>query len=172
MPLNPPTAGQDLTAGRFSAALDITRTAWQTSDQIVNNTNSGITFVSSPDLILSVVADAVYTYEATFQYDTSSTADFKHNMLVPVGTLIAVSVWGSDTSASSTGSAIVHDMTNGAQFFSGGVAAGTVMTLRPTGMIFISSASGNLQIQFAQNTASATNTILKTGSWIRLTQVG
>ena len=161
-------AGEKITAAKLNRAFDITRTEWQESDQIVNNST---TFVSSTFLTLSVEANSSYKYKAFLIYDTNSTADFKHNVLLPAGAAVRHGTWTPTATVSATNTTIAVDALDATTFASGGVALGTMMTLRPSGLIAIVGTAGSVTIQFAQATANASNTTLKTGSWIELTKV-
>lgn len=49
--------------------------------------------------------------------------------------------------------------------------SGVYISAIPRGYIVTSSTSGNLQLQFAQNVARGSNTILRAGSWLRVTRL-
>jgi hypothetical protein len=166
--LNPFLAGQDLTAGDLTAAFDITRTVYQTADQTRNNSTS---LLSSTDLVLSMAINSSYILEACIIYDSNSTADFKYSFSLPTGATIRQTPWGSDIGDTSIHTMILHDAYDTAGFSAGGVAAGTMMSIKPTGRIVMSTTAGNLVVQFAQNVANASDTKLKRDSWLRLTKV-
>ena len=168
MPLVPFQAGQSLTAADLNAAFDIRRVAWQTGDQIVNNST---TFVSSTFLTLTVAANSSYVYEALLVWDTNSTADFKHQLLVPAGAAVRQGTWTPTNTVAATNTTIAVDALDAIGYGGGGVALGTMLTARPVGLIATVGTAGSVTVQFAQGTANASNTTLKTGSWIRLTKV-
>lgn len=171
MPFSPVVAGQRIRASDFNAALDAAvQTAYQTADQTKNNNT---TYLSSPDLVLPMLASAVYAFEALILYDTNSTADFKHKALLPSGAVVdRVATWTNTNAGTAVDSVVAHDALTSWDFNSGGVAVGTVMSARPCGIITMSTTAGNLVIQFAQNTANGSNTLLKRGSWVSLRRVG
>lgn len=169
MPLNPFVAGRELLASEFNDSVDAAiRTRYQTADQTRNNSS---TFLASPDLVMPVAANALYTFESCILYDSSTTADFKHEWQLPAGSGISIATWTSTTSGNAVDSPIAHDVLSGFSFASGGAGIGTVMSCRPCGVIAIGATAGDLVIRFAQNTAAAVNTRLVLGSWIRLSRV-
>lgn len=168
MPLVPFVAGQDLTADVLNAAIDVTRTAYQSVDQTVNNTT---TYVSSTGLTLSIGASEVHVYESLIMFDTNTSADFKQRLLLPASATVRIARWSSSTVGTAIDTAIEHDAITVTEIQSGGVASGTIMSTRATGLITNSTAAGSVTLQFAQNAATVVNTVLKIGSWIRLTRV-
>ena len=171
MPFSPVAAGQRIRASDFNAAIDAAvQTAYQSADQTRNNNT---TYLSSPDLVLPMLANGVYAFDASILYDTNSTADFKHKALLPSGAVVdRVATWTNTTSGTAVDSVVAHDALTSWDYASGGVAGGTIMCARPCGLITVGATPGTLTIQFAQNTANASNTILKRGSWVSLRRVG
>lgn len=162
-------AGQTLTADLLNTEFDRVREVYQQADQTVNNST---TFVSSTYLTLPVEANTGYIYEAFLVYDTGSTPDFKHKVLMPSGGFVRHGVWTPTTTVSATNTTIGVDALDTDNFASGGISAGTRMTLRPSGIIAIAATAGDVTIQFAQQVANASNTSLTFGSWMRLTRLG
>lgn len=165
--LIPITAGSDATAAQIDAAFDVTRVLYQVSDQQVNNSTA---LISSSNLVFPVAASASYLFEGHIFCDTNTTADFKNSISIPSGTGL-ISPWGSDTSAASVSASIEHDGFTALTWATGGVGSGTIMSSKPTGILTIGTSAGNVVFQFAQQTANVSNTILKAGSFIRLTKV-
>lgn len=168
MPLVPFAAGQKLTAANLNAAFDITRIVYQSADQTVNNTT---TYVSSSNLVLSLAANSVYVYKSCIVFDTGATPDFKHKLLLPAGAAVRRAVFTPTTTVAATNTTIGMDTLDLVEFASGGVAAGTMMTAFPMGTIYTAGTAGSVTVQFAQQVANASNTVLKIGSWIELTKV-
>lgn len=166
--LNPFSAGQDLTAAALNAAFDIVRPVVQGADSPpVNNSTS---LVASTYLTLPVVASASYLAEMELIYDTAAAADFQSSLVIPSGTGI-LSRWTSGAAGTAIDSVIEHNANTSLIMISGGVAVGTFMSCRRSGMLVIGGSSGNATIFFAQVTANVSNTVLKQGSWLRLTRV-
>jgi hypothetical protein len=166
MPLVPFFAGQDATSTTLNAAFDIIQTAYQGADS--TPVNNSVVLAASTYLTLPVAASGFYIYESMILYDTNATADFQHLIVLPVG--------GTNGNLSrltaNTASTLTYNADTSLSTASGGVASGTILACERTGLISIAGAVGNVSIQFSQNTATAVNTILKQGSWIRLTKVG
>jgi len=166
MPLFPVTAGADLTASLFNSTVDNAGVmAYQGADSTA--VNNSTTLVASTYLTIPVVANGFYMYEDQILYDTNSTADFQYLIVCPFSTtngpLSRVFL--------NTSLALTMNADTSLSTAAGGSAVGTVVPIKRSGLLAIGVA-GNVSIQFAQNTANASNTILKVGSWIRLTRVG
>jgi hypothetical protein len=164
------TAGQRIRASQYNADQDRRRKKYQSADQLRNNNT---TLLSSTDLTWTVEANAVYAFDSLILIDANTTADFKYNFLLPAGSGIVQSLWGSGVSngAGIIDGAIFHDVVTSAGLPAGGANSGTPLSLKPQGLIAIGGTAGTVTFQFAQNTANASNTILKLGSWIELTKV-
>lgn len=173
MPLNPLLAGQDLTTTFFNASIDNARSMkYQKTDITRNNTT---TYLDSTDLVLPVLANAAYTFEACFFYDTSAAADAKIRLTLPASAAALIAPWSSGTGITTATNALNQQgaapVSNVVEWVVGGVATGTIVTIRPAGWINISATAGSLTIGFAQNTASAVNSLLKTGSFFIVSRV-
>lgn len=173
MPLNPLLAGQDLTSTFFNASIDNARSMkYQKTDITRNNTT---TYLDSTDLVLPVLANAAYTFEACFFYDTSAAADAKIRLTLPASAAALIAPWSSGTGITTSTNPLNQQgaapVANVVEWIAGGVATGTIVTIRPAGWINIASTAGNLTIGFAQNTASAVNSLLKTGSFFIVSRV-
>ncbi len=166
MPLVPITAGQDLTADLFNNTVDNAgRMVYQGADSApVNNST---VLIASTYLTVPVVANGFYIYEDQILYDSNGTANFQYLIVLPafatVGPISRLSI--------NTGGTLTYNADTSLSTAAQGGGVGTVRSVNRSGMISIVPA-GTVSIQFAQNTANVSNTILKTGSWIRLTKVG
>lgn len=167
-PLVPFTAGSKDTAAALNTAFNWDRYAYTPTDQTVNNT---VTLVNSTNLVLSLAASASYIFDTLIMIDTNATADFQYNFALPSGAFIRQSFWASNNADTTTNAGIYHFAADLAASIIGGVATGTYMSGRPTGIIITGVTAGNCQFQFAQNTANASNTVLKGGSWLHLRRV-
>jgi hypothetical protein len=153
--LVPFVAGQKDTASAHNAAHDITRMKYQSGDQTASTT----AFVNSTFLVFTIQATVQYIFETQLFFDSNTTADFKINLLLPVGATVRWADAGAAT-ATSTSTQRTYAATG----------AGNVLSANPAGLIDNDVAVGTLTLQFGQVVTSGT-TILKIGSWIRLTQV-
>jgi hypothetical protein len=126
----------------------------KTTNQIVNDS---ATLVNDSQLKTNLVSSETVYFEATIRYNSDPAADIKIAFAGPVGTTIrwdnsgSIYVGVADTVAVS--SAEVTE--SGSRVF--GAAAG-VRTINISGYAQVGSTSGELQMQFAQNTATAANT--------------
>ena len=166
MPLFPVTAGTDLTASLFNATVDNAGVmAYQGADS--PPVNNSTTLVASTYLTIPVVANGFYIYEDNIMYDSSATADFQYLIVCP-----NFSANGPISRSFLTAAdALTFNTDTSLSTAAGGGGVGTVRTVMRSGLLSIGVA-GNVSVQFAQNTANASNTLLKIGSWIRLTRVG
>jgi hypothetical protein len=163
-------SGQYLTAAALNAQINKIRTRRQQVAQTVNNTT---TLTSSTYLTLPVEANKFYVFEATIIYTAATAADFRFALSLPTGSSMRLGTWTSGVTAGSGdfGAAIAHDAITTA-FPMGGIGtAFNPMTARPTGVITIGANAGSCTVQFAQETANASDTTLNSQSWIRLTEV-
>jgi len=166
MPLVPFVAGQDLTALALNTAIDTSGImVYQGTDS--TPVNNSVVLVASSYLTLPVVANGFYIYESSILYDSSATANFQHLIVCPNfstnGQLARLNI--------TTAGTLTLNADTSLSTASQGAGVGTSRSVTRSGLLAIGVA-GNVSIQFSQNTANASNTVLKQGSWIRLTQVG
>lgn len=170
----PILVGEDITVVYLTQKLDWTaQTEYQTVDlSIISQT----TYTDSGDLVIPVIAGASYSLESVMLYDTASGPDISIRFSYPTGTTGLISNNGQLTTVTSgtTTNPINLQATSlsgtSAIFNYGGAAGGTFVTASPSGGISVT-ASGNLVVGLAQVVSTASNTILKRWSWIRLARV-
>lgn len=167
----PALVGEKLTSSYFNGKLDVVAVnKQQTADLTRNNTT---TVLDSADLVIPVVAGASYAFESCLMYDTASGPDIAIRISYPSGTTGMIFNGGSGTAITTTTNSINQQATvlSGTSITNnyGGVAAGTIMAVVPMGGITVAT-SGNLTIGFTQVVATASNTLLKAYSWIRLSR--
>ncbi len=143
-------AGQKVRASEINRGIPTIARA--TADTTVNNTT---TLVNAVGLVVPVEADAHYWWRCLLAFNGNATADIKLAWTVPSG---ADGFWGSVDE-----SVRVDDYGAAATYTIDG--ANTVAEL--SGWLDTSAAAGNLQLQFAQNTATAVNTIVRAGSMLQ-----
>jgi hypothetical protein len=113
-------------------------------------TNSAA-FTNDTALVLAMVANATYNFTATINYDTTSAAgDFKYTFTIPAGAVVYVNALGPVDAATNT----VCNISASGQTCSINVAAAFRGTITLTGYVTTAATAGNLQFQFAQNTAT------------------
>jgi hypothetical protein len=171
--LTPLVNNQDLSAEFVNTTIDNMRSVkFLVADLPVNNT---ALLTTAAELALPVVANGKYVLNSCIFYDTSATADFKVAVFYPSGPAW-ITFWSSGTGITGASNSLDQSVqvgTNGDALAAscGGVAAGTVLAVRPAGYLEIGTASGLVSIGYAQVTPTATNSYLKQGSWISLTRV-
>lgn len=165
---------QQLQATFFNGSIDRMRsTAYQTIDLTVNDTT---TYTDSTDLSIPIDPNSDYIFESCLLYDTSATADAKLKINFPFANPALIAPWSSGTAITTATNSLNQQGVDAPAFLTiefacGGVASGTIMSIRPAGWFHNDSVTGPLFISITQNTATAVNTILKQGSWIAITRV-
>lgn len=129
---------------------------------LVNNVT---VLVNDPLQAVALDAGATYKFQAVQFYDSSAVADIKFAFTVPAFTAFR---WGGIGAgvAGTTDIQVGTATTSGGVLAFGGNGVGTTVTAILEGFI-TTSAAGNLQLQFAQNAADPTNTVLRNGSYVR-----
>ena len=130
------------------------------SDQTVNNST---TLVNDADLLIAMGANEVWYFEAMIIHIGNNTAGLKIAFTVPSGaTLSWVAIYmGSST----TDTRIELEQVSGTAVTA--IETGTINhPILAKGMVRVSSTAGNLQLQWAQNTATAVDTKVLTDSWL------
>lgn len=138
-------------------------TVYKTSDQTVNNSSS---LTNDTQLTVAVVANAVYRLESHFWFNSNTTANFKWQYAIPTAATYSLGVTGYDI----TGVLVSNgnfDQTIVLTAQSGGVDKhGSVYAI-----VTIGANAGNVVMKWAQNTANASNTIVRAGSHMTLTRI-
>lgn len=124
------------------------------------------TLVAVPELTIGLARFQRLLFRFSLFYSSPAAADFKYRLAVPTGlTLYRCfrETWAPDA----TGLAFAQDTSNnGTTDITVLHAANTDGFIRGTGIIHNGSTAGDFQLQFAQNTSDAGNTILRAGSFI------
>ena len=158
-------AGTRITAGLLTSMLPLT--VMKPSDQSLT---SNTTLANDTALVLPVsVANANYLFDCYLDYEggTQGASDIKWQWTVPSGATlrynaVLVGPGGGFTQNTYLAGSTVVAGTNGA-----GNLRGIIMT----GSLDMSSTTGSLQRQWAQNSSSATPTIVHAQSSLRLVRV-
>lgn len=153
-------AGQKLRASDLNV---LSRIAFKTSAQTVNNST---TLVNDTQLLIAVPANTNCIFTSRFLYTSGTTPDIKFGFTYPVGTTGSYTLYG----IASGGSALnaFHQTETSVSALEGGTAVACTMV----GSFSIGANAGVVQLQWAQNTQTASNTQVLAGSFIRLDQVG
>lgn len=132
------------------------------ADQIVNNS---ATFVDDNDLTFVIGANQTWTYTMVVYGNSSTTADFKFSLTAPSGTACT---WGvSETENADSNGNLGCGASSGLISGSGADEPYTV-----TGVVSSGATAGSVTLQWAQNTAAATNSIVRAGSYLEAMQKG
>lgn len=161
-----PAAGAKLRGSVLNSLITEVRglLARKTSDETVNNS---ATLQNDNELLLAVEANAVYHFGGRLAFTTGTTPDLKFAWTFPAGLTMAynVSVFAVGTSVLDQ---FAFDQTLTANCEGHASLTRTAML---DGIVVVSSTAGTLQLQWAQIAATASDTIMKSGSSIWLTRV-
>lgn len=143
--------------------LNPNRIPRRTSDS--SAVNNSTTLVNDSTLKVSIGASRSYWFYGVVLYNTSAVADLKLAFTVPAGASL---IWAGIGYHLSTAAGVAFNYASGSgtTMSFGGVGANTCCFILGTGTI--SATQGDLQLQFAQDTAEATNTVLLSGSWLKV----
>ena len=127
----------------------------KTADETVNNS----TTLQNDDHLLGWTMDAngVYAVIGCLLVDSGATPDIKFQWTLPasaVGYTVVVDNGGSEQATHAAAGVITT------------AGAGTIQAVPISGVFIIAGTSGTATLQWAQNTADASDTKLRTGSWI------
>lgn len=167
----PVAAGQRITASLLQGFAPLVAT--KPLDQTVTNST---VMVNDTDMFFTVVSGATYVIDSYLQWVGNDTGDIKFGFTFPTPSTLHFGIFGPDDTATT---------------FSAGGTRGTsewfarnAQTTSPSGFIqvsgstsplvgiikggFVCNTGGTLQLQWAQNVANATSTLLKAGSWMSI----
>jgi hypothetical protein len=153
-------AGQIVTADDL--ALLAPAIARKTSTQTVNNST---TFVNDTALTLPVLANTVYKAHLYLCYNSAAIPDLKFQWSVPSGTTLTN--WYFAAGNTANWQTLV--LPSGAVSAINGTASDA--PCNAWGIVVVGSTAGSMTLQWAQNTANASNTDVKAGSFFELTRV-
>lgn len=157
------TPGEVLTAADVNTYLTNTLFARKTADESVA---SSATLQDDNELQVAVAANSIYELTAVFIYEADAAADFKWAFAGPAGTTFL----GGHATHYGSGGTLQSDVFDGSDT-SGGNGAGNLRTAHVSALVSIAGTSGTFKLTWAQSTADATATILKTASFILLRRV-
>lgn len=166
-------AGQRLTGAQLNAIVtdaDEVLNVVKTANQTVNNS---AVLVDDSELFIPVAALTTYVFTAMVLFTSGTTPDIKYGFTFPA---LATCQWGSVrlvSSASPTGDADFGSYSSATSGTSVVAAAGTggdqIATVM--GTLVVGATSGTLRLQWAQNTATASNTVVYLGSYLTANRV-
>jgi hypothetical protein len=124
------------------------------------------TMANDSVLVLPVVSGGVYVIDSQILYTSPNAADFQVGWSGPGSSTFDWSSWGTAQSVTTFEGIIkVEGRIISTTAFLGGSDA-VVLACRPTG-VFVAGASGSLTLQWAQGVTTASDTIVRSGSWVR-----
>jgi hypothetical protein len=165
-----PNAGQKPPASTLSALITELRPlmAVRTNDQTLSNNT---TLQNDNQLSLAYAGPAVYDIEAVIIYQAGTTADFKTGFTFSNVSAMTLVIMGLD-------SALAYQVLTSVGYSSGstlGVFGGAGIGSQRWGLVkgnMTTTGAGTLQFQWAQNSAVVENTLISSGSQLRLLRTG
>lgn len=162
-----PLAGQRITASLLTSMLPL-----QVVKAAAETVNNSGTYQNDNELVLPVSASATYLLDMFLIYQSANAADITMQWSVPAGATMHWGMLGIDTATASTiGSWSAIHRTETEVAAAGSTGTTTPMIATPKGILVVAGTAGNLQLQWAQLVATASNTQVLAGSWMKLTRV-
>lgn len=159
-----PSSGAKLRASVLSALVTEIRPlmARKTIDETIISSS---TLQNDDELFLVVAANCVYRIAARINYNSGTTPDFKMAFTYPSG--LTMKYAANQVPAAGSAFAEFESIETTIQLAEG---AGADRALLIEGIVIVTT-GGTLQIQWAQNTLTASNTIVRAGSYMELRRV-
>lgn len=156
-------AGNRVTAAQLNAGLPLTIV--KPADEPLT---SNATLQNDNDLLVSVAANATYKFDCTLIYEggTNGASDLKFKWAVPASATLTINIPAYFFTDNTTHGPSYIDQTTTQALGTRG--AGVRQSVAMTGSLLVSSTSGTLQLTWAQNTSSATATIVHAQSTLTL----
>jgi hypothetical protein len=167
MSITVPVSGSSITVTGFGKpVVDALNAivARKTADETVNNS---ATLQNDDELFVPLLASAVYVYDLHLIYNSGTTPDLKLGWSVPSGTTM---LWECCACYDTTGT-LVSTGNFTASTVAGFGGTGSDAHAYLSGQIVTSTTAGNVQLQWAQNSATGSNTIMRAGSRFIVKQV-
>jgi hypothetical protein len=162
-------AGQRITAALLRSMLP--QTVRKTADESRSATT---TYADDTHLVFPGEANAVYTVFGWIKYFADPTPDLKLKLTAPSDALGEWAWLMPGSSAGASGTAGYSIRTETTDINAGRTGYGTSDSQHNTplaGVIRMGPTAGNISIQWAQNTSSATATVLYTDSWLSFQRI-
>lgn len=162
-----PSAGAKLTAATLYSAITELRPlfARKTVDETII---SNATLQDDDTLALAVVASTVYEFRLRAVINSGTTPDFKMGWTFPTGLTMTYDLFEGETLGTAAnviqGPYIQTDVPPIS-------TSGNDQPWIAEGLVVVDTTAGTLQWQWAQNTLTASNTIVRAGSYLRLRKV-
>lgn len=134
----------------------------KTADEIVNNS---AVLQNDDHLLLALAVNELWVFEFSLFYDSGTTPDIKFALTIPAGATINRTASGNDA-----GGSIRNDSTtftaSGDVSSHDGQNVGVIRHTSLRGWVKCGATPGNLQLQWAQNTANGSDTTLHANSYL------
>jgi len=162
-----PVAGQVVTAAYLRAWM--ANWAPLSVVKIGNTSRASVTaHADDPELQLAVAANTSYMVESLMIYD-AGLGLISLGLTIPAGATSSFTPEGLDVAVTASTTGAQRRAIGGAGIGSGG--AGVATAADPRAIVTVGATPGTVAINWAQNTSNATATILKAGSWLKLTPI-
>lgn len=152
-------AGDEPTASQLNDAYPLF--VRKTADETLSST---ATVQNDDELLMAVPASTTYHFKLWLIINSGTTPDFKFGWSVPAGTTMSWSV--QEGAPATLAAALQGPFTAASVPPINGVAADQIVIAE--GLVIVSTTPGTMRLQWAQNTSTASNTSVKTNSWLRL----
>lgn len=144
--------------------------AYKSADEVVDNGTTGSTLQDDDELFYAMGATEEVEFEVNFWWDVAAAADFKYAITVPASTTLYWSHTGLGLGGAAANDAAVVT-TSGGSAADDGQGAGTIRHTRLKGYARTTGTSGNLQVQWAQNSSTADDLTVHRGSSLKVWQL-
>jgi hypothetical protein len=170
----PPPAGSKLRGSTLSALILEGRAGWVEVGGDQNLTSNSIVLQNITDLVLPVVANASYEWEANIAYQAGTAADIVFAFTFP--TLAAMDLYqlALITAAASDlddALSVILGYASAALRSVGGRGLGTTRFAKFWGTLVTGANAGNLQAQTAQAAATVETEVIKAGGYMTTRRV-
>lgn len=163
-------ANSGLRAGHKATVADFDAIGVWAIKTSTESVTSSTTLQNDDQLVVPMLANYKYAFEAYLIYDGSTAGDLKAAFTVPSGATLNWTNFAPNSGGTLVDYNAVVQTSSGA---TRNIACNgaTVMSCQPKGYVGMGSTAGNLQLQWAQVASNATATRIFLGSWIRLTRI-
>jgi len=154
-------AGEAPSATKFEALVP--KIVAKVADETVNNSSA---MQNDNELFIAVAASKKYRLLSRIIYNSNSTADMKFQFTYPVGLTATYSLLCVGSGLATW--AVYEQYETGVGIVEG---AGADRSIIINGTVAVGGTAGTLQLQWAQNTANLSNTVVKAGSYLELVEI-
>lgn len=157
------------TAGAVQAAVSRSPTTSIVRKATTETVNNSTTLQDDDELKLALAANEEVEFEAVIRFDGNASADIKFAFTAPTGATVRWAPANSVRIAPDDSVTVLDgEIDGGATLAFGTAGAGSVRTVTLVGTVLMGATSGNLQLQWAQDSAVAADTRVLEGSTLRV----